>query len=127
LCKPEHEWSEKPRQFVAQSIAQPTTHDHRLQFHGISVTSRGDNEFEINEMTNFIKAAHKQSLTPYVRSLSYDSNACCCFFEFADEVEPEGNIANELLEVALETIGQFEWFGQIQHGRQLPRDEGLPL
>jgi len=123
LCIPEHEWSERPRPSVAQSDTQSAVSDHQAPFYGINVTSRHDHEGEMNEMVNFVEAAHQQSLTAYVRSLFYDSNSCCCFFELTDEVEPYGPIANELLEIALETIGQFEWFGQIQHGRNLQHDE----
>jgi hypothetical protein len=112
LCKPEHEWSEGLLQPVTQSVAC----DQQAPFYGINITSRHDNDGEMKQMANFAEAAHQQSLTPYVRSLFYDSNSCCCYFELADEVEQYGPIANELLEIALETIGQFEWFGQIQHG-----------
>jgi hypothetical protein len=70
----------------------------------------------MKQMISFVEAAHQRSLTRYVRSLFYDSNSCCCYFELADEVEQYGAIENELLEIALATIGQFEWFGQIQHG-----------
>lgn len=115
LCKPEHEWSEGQLQSVTQSVAS----DHHAPLYGINITSRHGDDGEMNEMVNFVEAAHQRSLTPYVRSLFYDSNACCCFFEFADEVEPYDPIANELLEIAQETISQFEWFGQIQHGGEL--------
>lgn len=123
LCKPEHEWSEVPLQSGAQSVTQSTASDHHAPFYGINITSRHDNDGEMKEMVNFVEAAHQQSLTPYVRSLFYDSNSCCCFFELTDEVEPYGPIANGLLEIALETIGQFEWFGQMQHGRNMQHDE----
>lgn len=115
LCKPEHEWSEGQLQSVTQSVAR----DHYVPFYGINITSRHEHDGEMEQMVNFVEAAHQRSLTPYVRSLFYDSNACCCFFELADEVEPYSPVANELLEVALETIGQFEWFGKIQHGGKL--------
>lgn len=123
LCKPEHEWSERSLQSVAQSVTQSTASDHQTLFNGINVISRDEHEDEMNEMVNFVEATHQHSLTPYVRSLFYDSNSCCCYFELADEVDPYGPVANKLLEIALETIGQFEWFGQIQHGRNLQHDE----
>jgi hypothetical protein len=123
LCKPEHEWSEVSLQSVEQPFKQSAASDHQVPYYGINVTSRHDHEAEMKEMVNFVESAHQQSLAPYVRSLFYDSNSCCCYFELADEVEPYGPIANELLEIALETIGQFEWFGKVQHGRNLPRDE----
>lgn len=115
LCQPEHEWSEGQLQSVTQSV----TSDHHAPFYGINITSRHDHDSEMKQMVNFVEAAYQRSLTQYVRSLFYDSNSCCCYFELTDEVEPYDPIANELLEIALETIGQFEWFGQIQHGGKL--------
>jgi hypothetical protein len=112
LCKPEHEWSEAELQTISPAVAS----DQHAPFYGINITSRHDDDGEMKQMVNFVEAAHQRSLTPYVRSLFYDSNSCCCYFELADEVEQYGPIENELLEIALETIGQFEWFGQIQHG-----------
>ena len=112
LCKPVHEWTESR----LQSVSPPVASDQHDPFYGINITSRHDHDGEMKQMINFVEAAHQRSLTPYVRSLFYDSNSCCCNFELADEVEQYGPIANELLEIALETIGQFEWFGQIQHG-----------
>jgi hypothetical protein len=120
LCKPEHEWNEEQPQSVTQSVgsSQRVPYDGNTAY-GIVISSRHDSEGEIKEMVNFAEAIHQRSLAPYVRSLFYDSNSCCCNFELVDEVDPYGTIANELLEIALETIGQFEWFGQIQHGKQL--------
>lgn len=83
----------------------------------ISIESRHDRDSEMNEMGSFVETAHQRSLSPYVRSLFYDSNSCCCSFELANEVEEHGLIANEILEVALETISQFEWFGSVEHGK----------
>lgn len=111
LCKPKHEWRAELFQSVGNNDAQTA--------YEIVILSRYGIEREIKEMDNFSEAADQRSLAPYVRSLFYDSNSCCCNFELADEVEPYGHIANELLEIALETISQFEWFGQIQHGKPL--------
>ena len=115
LCKPEHEWSEEQPKSVTLSVAS----EQNAPFYGISITSRHGLDGEMNQMVKFVEAAHQRSLTPYVRSLFYDSNSCCCYFELANEVEQYGLIADVLLEIALETIGQFEWFGQIQHGGEL--------
>lgn len=115
LCKPEHEWSNVSGPQL-QSVAPSVDSDQHTPFYGISITSRDDHDGEMKEMVSFVEAAHQRSLTPYVRSLFYDSNSCCCYFELSDDVEQFGPIANELLEIALETIWQFEWFGQIQHG-----------
>jgi hypothetical protein len=116
MCKPEHEWCEEQPQSVGSSQGAP--YDSQ-KLYEIEISSRHDIESEITEMENFVAAAKQRSLAPYVRSLFYDSNSCCCNFELVDEVESYDPIANELLEIALETIGQFEWFGQIQHGKPL--------
>jgi hypothetical protein len=123
LCEPEYEWFEMPIQPKAQSVSQSTASDQQVPFYGINVTSRHCHEGEEKQMVNFVEAAHQQFLTQFVRSLFYDSNSCCCYFELTDEVEPYSSIANKLLEIALETIEQFEWFGQIQHGRNLQHGE----
>lgn len=112
LCKPEHEWSEVQLPPVTQSIAG----EQQAPFYGVNITSRHNDDDEMKQMVNFVEAAHQRSLTPYVRSLFYDSNSCCCFFELTDDAKQYGPIADELLEIALKTIGQFEWFGQIHHG-----------
>jgi hypothetical protein len=116
MCKPEHEWCEEQPQSVGSSQGAP---NDGQKLHEIEISSRHDIESEITEMENFVAAAKQRSLAPYVCSLFYDSNSCCCNFELVDEVESYDPIAKELLEIALETIGQFEWFGQIQHGRPL--------
>lgn len=114
LCKPEHEWYEEQPQSLSElaGISQRAPCDGQ-----IAISSRDEREGEIREMESFVEAATQRSLARYVRSLFYDSNSCCCYFELSSEVEPYGQIAGELLEIALETIGQFEWFGYIQHGR----------
>ncbi|NJD24066.1 MAG: GIY-YIG nuclease family protein [Betaproteobacteria bacterium] len=112
LCKPEHQWFEES----IRPVALVAGCGQSSSFHGISVTSRDDDDGEMQQMANFVEAAHKRSLTPFVRSLFYDSNSRCCYFELSDEVEQFGPIEKRLLEIALETIGQFEWFGQIRHG-----------
>jgi len=68
-------------------------------------------------MVRFVEAAHERYLTPNIRSLFYDSNSCCCYFEFVEEVQEVDPIANELLEIALKTISQFDWFGRVFHGK----------
>jgi hypothetical protein len=119
LCKPEHEWNEEQPQSVNNDQSTPS--DCHVVY-GIVISSRNGNECEIKEMIDFAETAHQQSLAPYIRSLFYDSNSCCCNFELADEVnpyDPYDPISDYLLEIALETISQFEWCGYIQHGKPL--------
>lgn len=118
LCRPEHEWSEKQVQSKGNSFdrGQCAPNDATC---GIKIWSRDEREGEIKEMENFVEAVKQQSLAPYVRSLFYDSNACCCYFELTDDVEQYSVIADVLFDIAIETIGQFEWFDSIQHGKPL--------
>jgi len=84
--------------------------------YGIEISSRDNRESQIQEMANFAEASYERSLASYVKSLFYDSKSNCCSFEFIQGVDQYGPIAGELLEIARETIGQFEWFGVIEHG-----------
>lgn len=111
-CNPEYEWHERTIKVIEKN-------ETPAQSFGIKSISRHDLDYETKEMAHFVEAAKKRSLAPYVRSLFYDSNSCCCYFELADDVKEFGPVADQLLEVALETIGQFEWFGRIQHGKPL--------
>lgn len=87
--------------------------------YGITISSRYDRDNEIREMVNFTEAVQKKSLAPFVKSVFYDSKSDCCSFELADGVEQFSPIANELLAIARETIGQFDWFGYVEHGKPL--------
>lgn len=111
-CNPEYEWREHTITVAEETV----TAEHLF---GIRVVSRHDLDHETKEMANFVEAARNRSLAPYVRSLFYDSNSCCCNFELADDVKEFSPMAEQLLEIALGTIGQFEWFGRIQHGKPL--------
>lgn len=70
-------------------------------------------------MVNFVDAAQKADLAPYVTSLFYDTKSCCCTIELADGVDQFSPIADGILELARETIGQFDWFGAVEHGKPL--------
>lgn len=62
--------------------------------------SRHDLDYETKEMANFFEVAKNRFFAPYVRSLFYDSNSCCCNFELADDVKEFSPIAEQLLEIA---------------------------
>ena len=123
LCSPEYQWADDWTLSKEPSVAGESA---RAPVSEISVTSRHGIGSELEQMDSFVEAVHRRSMTPYVHSLFYDSNSCCCYFELSPVVEEYGPVAEELLEIALETIGQFEWFGRIQHGRDLD-DEFDPL
>ena len=85
--------------------------------HQIVLTSRHRLEWEEKEIENFADIVYRRSLELYVSSVFYDSNSCCCYFEFSEDVKEFSPIADEILDIARETISQFEWFGLIDHGK----------
>ncbi|MCG8291921.1 hypothetical protein [Pseudomonas entomophila] len=93
-----------------------------LTAHGIEICTRHGKAYELAEMLNFCIAVAKKGLQNRVSSLFYDSNSCCCYFELCPSVEEFDDVAEELMNSALETIGQFEWFGIVKHGAPLEAD-----
>jgi hypothetical protein len=104
LCKPEYE------RRVEKKV------------HEISLLSRHNLDWEWQELQNFSQVLYKRGMEKYVLSAFYDSNACLCCFEFSGNVEQFSFIESELFEIAQETISQFEWFGNVYHGKQQPND-----
>jgi hypothetical protein len=102
LCEPETDWPKGTMQRVAP--------------HKIHVVSRHDDPTELAEMSRFVEEVEKRSLAFYVQSLFYDSNCCTCYFKLNDCVDEIDIIGQQIFEIALETIGQFDWFGTIFHG-----------
>lgn len=88
----------------------------RVAPHKITIVSRKDDPNELAEMAHFVEEVEKRSLAFYVQSLFYDSNGCCCYFKLHDCVDEIDIIGQQIFEIALETIGQFDWFGTIFHG-----------
>lgn len=105
LCKPEHEWTKPP--------------------HTIKFVSRYDDPTELEEMANFVEQANKSFFAPCVHALFYDSKACLCTFQLSDKLEEFDTAAQQIFELALETIRQFEWFGCVYHGKN--QQERFPL
>lgn len=110
--EPEHEW-QNPL----------TTSLKDTSKHWVELVSRHSVEYEEKELDEFAQAIQRDNLHPFVLSVFYDSNSCCCQFTLAECVEEHSSLANEIRSVALETIGQFEWFGYIEHGRGGGEDE----
>jgi hypothetical protein len=111
---PEHEW---------QNPESSNTGRRDTSKHLIDLVSRHGIASEERELEEFAQAIQRDNLHPFVLSAFYDSNSCCCQFTLADCVEEYFPLANEIMAVALETIGQFEWFGYIEHGRGGSEDE----
>lgn len=87
--------------------------------YGVYMSSRGNVASEISEMVNFIELVRDGSLLSFVNRLFYDSKSNCCSIELAPGLEQFNGVAERLLEMATKTIGQFEWFGSIVHGKSL--------
>lgn len=106
---PEHEWHNPERK--------PLELKRYGSHHLIDLVSRHGVGSEEDELEAFAQAIQDSNLHPFVLSAFYDSNSCCCQFTLAECVEEYSTLANEIEAVALATIGQFKWFGYIQHGR----------
>jgi len=103
---PEHEWPNPSK----VGIRDTTNHQ-------IELVSRHDALCEKKELDEFAQAIQRNNLHPFVLSAFYDSNSCCCQFTLAECVQEYSPLANEIRDVALATIGQFEWFGYVEQGR----------
>ena len=103
---PEHEWQNPSNTGLSDTSN-----------HLIELVSRHCVAYEEKELEEFAQAIQGNNLHPFVLSVFYDSNSCCCQFTLAECVEEYSPLANEIMALALETIGQFEWFGYIEHGR----------
>jgi hypothetical protein len=110
---PEHEWQNPERSPLDSS----NTGLSDTSPHLIDLVSRHSVASEEEELEEFAQAIQDNDLHPFVFSAFYDSNSCCCQFTLAECVEEFSSLANEIMAVALGTIGQFEWFGYIEHGR----------
>lgn len=90
-----------------------------LDVFGIDISSRYGKANEIIEMINFSRLAAQSNVAHYVNNIFYDSKANLCTFELATSVKLGDPVANVLKIAALETIGQFDWFGYVEHGAPL--------
>jgi hypothetical protein len=92
-----------------------------LAVHGISITSRSNIPREIAEMTKFCELLAQRGLAGHVERIYYDSKANLCSFKFSENLTEDNPASLEIKDVALETIGQFDWFGGAEQGK--PCDE----
>lgn len=115
LCSPEHEYYQEGILPVQNSLE----FDGNMAY-GINIQSRYDLDYEIREMVGFCKLVHERGLTLYVRSIFYDSKGCIASFKLAQKIKEFDPVAEEIKGIALETIGQFDWFDRVLHGRHKP-------
>lgn len=87
---------------------------------GIYAYSRHGLPHEEAELDEFVQAVKVADLQMFVEEAFYDSNSNCCAFKFRYGLTESEDVANQLLEIASNTLSQFEWFGLIHHGRWIP-------
>jgi hypothetical protein len=78
-----------------------------IEAFGIKISSRYSNADELIEMFNFCKGAARLGISNLVDRIFYDSQSNCCSFEFNDDADTAE--IDELKNVALINISQFEW------------------
>ena len=83
---------------------------------GVDITSRYGKANEIIEMINFSRIAAQNEVAHYVKSVFYDSKANFCTIELVESVKNGDPVAVALKQAALKAIGQFDWFGSVEHG-----------
>ena len=84
---------------------------------GIPISSRHGKARELAELLLFASACARDGVEGLVKDATYDSGDCCCRFVL-DGAVTQGSVQEAfLLDAAMETIGQFEWFRTIHHGR----------
>lgn len=90
-----------------------------LSAFGIRLSTRYGKVSEMVELLQFAEAVAKSGLAHWIEAAKYDSQAQCCFFDFAEEEEPPPGSPEEqaILAAATQTIRQFEWRGAALHGR----------
>lgn len=93
---------------------------------GISLTTRYSKATELAEMLGFAAAAATAGVHGHVTSVSYDSKASLCTFEFTG-VDEGGPVYEKLLAAALAHIRQFDWYGTVYHGADLADGDGSDI
>lgn len=82
---------------------------------GINIISRYSKADELIEMLSFAKQASLAGVSDAVAEVFYDSSACICSFKFKQDISFGDPIERKLFAVAIETIGQFDWFDNVHH------------
>lgn len=86
---------------------------------GVDISSRYGKANEIIEMINFSRIAAQNEVAHYIKNVFYDSKANYCTIELNESVKNCDPVAIALKQAALESIGQFDWFGSVEHGAPL--------
>ena len=86
---------------------------------GVPIDSRYGQAHELIELMNFTELLAEKKVAHYVKRAFYNSKACMCTLELDPSVQQGDAVADAILEAATETIGQFDWFDTVQHGKPL--------
>lgn len=92
---------------------------------GIPLDSRHNKAWELAEMLLFADELAKRGLQQNVKSVFYDSNADLCQISLSPVIEEFSFEEDEIKEIALLTLSQFEWHGSVDHGDTL-RNRNFP-
>jgi len=92
---------------------------------GISIDSRHNKAWELAEMLLFTDALAKHGLQKNVTSVFYDSGSATCQFTVAPHIEAFSLEDEQIKDIALQTLSQFEWHGGIEHGDTM-RNRNFP-
>lgn len=92
------------------------TTDGAITVHGVRLVSRYGSLSELRQMIDFVERAKAAWVARYVKEVFYDGKSCCASFEFHVKPETGDPVFSKVLEVAKQTIAQFELGGTIYHG-----------
>lgn len=90
--------------------------EYGIEAFGIPLTSRHGIAMEMSQMLRFSYYLASAGVGNHIESVFYDSGSCCCNFEFIPGFDENSVYAEKIKQCALRSIGQFEWFGMIEHG-----------
>ena len=90
---------------------------------GIHLDSRYGKAFELIRMLGFAEKLAWAGLEGLVETVEYDSKAAICFFDFSPGFHEEDPRAAQILEIALQTLSHFDWFGDERFGLDLAEQE----
>lgn len=83
---------------------------------GIHLDSRYGKASELAEMLNFSQKLAAARIESIIERVEYDSKAAICSFDFISEFSAADPRAAQVLEIALETLSHFDWFGEDRFG-----------
>lgn len=90
---------------------------------GIHLESRQGQAIELADMLKFAQRLAWHGLESVVEEVEYDSKATICSFKFSPGFVVEDPRAAQILEIALQTLSHFDWFGDERFGLDLAEQE----